>query len=70
MKLTPILVSAFTLALAASASAPIPSRDKALVVAVAMGRKKLPGIRATLSRGLANGVITDEITAEGLLAAI
>ena len=50
------------------ASAPIPSRDNALVVAIAMGRKKLPGIRAILSRGLVNGVITDENTAEGLLA--
>lgn len=50
------------------ASAPIPSRENALVVAIAMGRKKLPGIRATLSRGLVNGVITDENTAEGLLA--
>ena len=50
------------------ASAPIPSRDQALVVAVAMGAKKLPGIRAILNKRLVNGVITDEQTAEGLLA--
>ncbi|GLQ08400.1 DNA-binding transcriptional regulator [Devosia yakushimensis] len=50
------------------ASAPIPSREHSLVVAIAMGRKKLPGIRATLNRRLVNGIITDETTAEGLLA--
>jgi DNA-binding transcriptional regulator LsrR (DeoR family) len=50
------------------ASAPIPSREHSLVVAIAMGRKKLPGIRATLNRRLVNGIITDEATAEGLLA--
>jgi len=49
------------------ASAPMPSRESSLVVAIAMGRKKLPGIRATLNRRLANGLITDERTAEGLL---
>lgn len=49
------------------ASAPIPSRERSLVVAIAMGRKKLPGIRATLNRRLVNGLITDEKTAEGLL---
>lgn len=49
------------------ASAPIPSREHSLVVAIAMGRKKLPGIRATLNRRLVNGIITDEATAEGLL---
>jgi DNA-binding transcriptional regulator LsrR (DeoR family) len=32
-----------------------------------MGKKKLPGIRATLNRRLVNGLITDERTAEGLL---
>jgi len=50
------------------ASAPIPSRERSLVVAIAMGQKKLPGIRATLNRRLVNGLITDEKTAEGLLA--
>ena len=49
------------------ASAPIPSRENALVVAIAMGARKLPGIRATLTRRLVNGLITDERTAEGLL---
>lgn len=50
------------------ASASIPSRENSLVIAIAMGRKKLPGIRATLNRRLVNGIITDEATAEGLLA--
>jgi len=50
------------------ASAPMPSREHSLVVAIAMGKKKLPGIRATLNRRLVNGLITDERTAEGLLA--
>ncbi|MDB5527617.1 MAG: DNA-binding transcriptional regulator [Devosia sp.] len=50
------------------ASAPMPSRERSLVVAIAMGRRKLPGIRATLNRRLVNGLITDERTAEGLLA--
>jgi DNA-binding transcriptional regulator LsrR (DeoR family) len=50
------------------ASAPLPSRERSLVVAIAMGQRKLPGIRATLNRRLVNGLITDERTAEGLLA--
>jgi DNA-binding transcriptional regulator LsrR (DeoR family) len=33
-----------------------------------MGERKLPGIRAALSRRLVNGLITDERTAEALLA--
>lgn len=49
------------------ASAPIPSRETALVVAVAMGSRKLPGLRATLKQRLVNGLITDEKTAESLL---
>lgn len=49
------------------ASAPMPSRERSLVVAIAMGRRKLPGIKATLNRRLVNGLITDERTAEGLL---
>jgi DNA-binding transcriptional regulator LsrR (DeoR family) len=49
------------------ASAAMPSREHSLVVAIAMGQKKLPGIRATLNRRLVNGLITDERTAEGLL---
>lgn len=50
------------------ASAPIPSREKSLVVAAAMGELKLPGIRAALRRRIINGLITDERTAEALLA--
>ncbi len=49
-------------------SAPLPSREKSLVVALAMGEKKLPGILAAVNRRLVNGLITDERTAEGLLA--
>ena len=49
------------------ASAPIPSREKSLVVALAMGERKLPGIRAAANRRLVNGLITDERTAAGLL---
>jgi DNA-binding transcriptional regulator LsrR (DeoR family) len=49
------------------ASAPIPSRERSLVVAIAMGQRKTPGIRATINRRLVNGIITDEATAEGLL---
>jgi len=50
------------------ASAPIPSRESSLVVVIAKGRKKLPGIRAVVNRRLANGLITDEQTAEALLS--
>ncbi len=50
-----------------TASAPIPSRERAVVVALAKGRRKLPGLHAALSGGLVNGVITDEATAEALL---
>lgn len=50
------------------ASAPIPSREASLVVGLAMGRQKAPAIRAALNRRLVNGVITDERTAESLLA--
>lgn len=49
------------------ASATIPSRDSSLVVAIAMGARKLPGLRGTLKRRLVNGIITDEKTAEELL---
>lgn len=50
------------------ASAQLPSRETSLVVAIAMGQRKLPGIRAALNRRLVNGLLTDEATAEGLLA--
>jgi DNA-binding transcriptional regulator LsrR (DeoR family) len=49
------------------ASAPMPSRERSLVVALAMGAKKLPGIVAALNRRLVNGLITDERTASLLL---
>ncbi len=51
------------------ASAPLPSRERSLVIALAMGDKKLPGILAAVTRRLVNGLITDERTAAGLLAA-
>ncbi|HEY5081092.1 MAG TPA: sugar-binding domain-containing protein, partial [Bauldia sp.] len=49
-------------------SAPLPSREAALVVALAKGERKLPGIKAALNRRLVNGLLTDELTAEKLLA--
>ncbi|RFC66745.1 MULTISPECIES: sugar-binding transcriptional regulator [Mesorhizobium] len=49
------------------ASAPLPSREKALVVALAKGERKLPGILAAVTRRLVNGLITDERTAAALL---
>lgn len=50
-------------------SAPLPSREKSLVVALAMGELKLPGILAAVNRRLVNGLITDERTAAALLSA-
>ena len=50
------------------ASAPIPSRDTGLVIAAAMGERKLPGIAGALKKRLINGLITDEATAQRLLA--
>jgi DNA-binding transcriptional regulator LsrR (DeoR family) len=50
------------------ASAAIPSRERSRVVAIAKGPGKLPGIFAALKRRLVNGIITDELTAEALLA--
>ena len=50
------------------ASAPMPSRETSTVIAIAMGQKKLLGIRAALNRRLINGLLTDENTAEALLA--
>jgi DNA-binding transcriptional regulator LsrR (DeoR family) len=51
------------------ASAPMPSREHSLVVATAMGARKLPGIIAALNRRLVNGLITDERTADLLIQA-
>jgi DNA-binding transcriptional regulator LsrR (DeoR family) len=50
-------------------SATIPSRETSLVVGIAMGKRKLPGILAAVTRRLLNGLITDELTAEALLRA-
>ena len=50
------------------ASAPMPSREQSLVVALAMGDKKLPGVTAAINRRLVNGLMTDERTATKLLA--
>lgn len=50
------------------ASAQIPSRERCLVIALAMGERKLPGIFAAVSRRLVNGLVTDERTAAALLA--
>ena len=50
------------------ASAPLPPRETALVVAAARGENKVDAIRAALERGLVNGLITDEDTAARLLA--
>jgi DNA-binding transcriptional regulator LsrR (DeoR family) len=52
------------------ASAPIPSRESSLVIALTKGRKKLPGTQAALNRRLINGLVTDEATAEHLLNAV
>ncbi len=51
------------------ASAPIPSTDKCLVIAIAKGAAKLRGIRAAVKGDLVRGLITDEWTAENLLSA-
>jgi DNA-binding transcriptional regulator LsrR (DeoR family) len=51
------------------ASAKIPSRETSLVIGLAKGAKKSPGILAAISRRLVNGLITDELTAEALLRA-
>jgi DNA-binding transcriptional regulator LsrR (DeoR family) len=49
------------------ASAPIPSREESLVVGIAKGAGKLPGISAAIKKRIINGLITDELTAEALL---
>ncbi len=50
------------------ASAPIPARERATVFAFAKGARKVGPLRAALRGGLVNAVVTDEATAEGLLA--
>ncbi len=51
-----------------TASAPIPSRESCVVMAVAKGPRKLAALRAAMRGDLINGLITDELTAEALLA--
>jgi DNA-binding transcriptional regulator LsrR (DeoR family) len=51
------------------ASAPLPSRERSQVIALAMGERKRPAMRAALARRLVNGLITDEVTAAALLEA-
>lgn len=51
------------------ASAPVPSRERSLVIGIAKGTRKLPGIRGALKRRIINGLITDEETAMALLDA-
>ena len=53
---------------ARTASAPIPDRGRATVIALAKGRRKLPGIAAALRGRLISGLVTDEASAEALLA--
>jgi DNA-binding transcriptional regulator LsrR (DeoR family) len=48
-------------------SVPLPVPAKALTVGAALGRSKLPGIRAALKGRIINGLITDEATAQALL---
>jgi DNA-binding transcriptional regulator LsrR (DeoR family) len=50
-----------------TASAPLPDRGRAKVIALATGARKLPAIAAAIRGGLVNGLITDERTAEALL---
>jgi DNA-binding transcriptional regulator LsrR (DeoR family) len=50
-----------------TASAPLPPRERATVIALAKGAKKLAAIGAAVRGGLVNGLITDETTAEALL---
>ena len=52
------------------ASAPIPSRETSLVIALAKGESKLPGIMAAVNRRLVNGLVTDERTAASLLETV
>lgn len=50
------------------ASSPLPDPARTLVIATAMGRKKLPAISAAIRGHLINGLITDEATASALLS--
>lgn len=50
------------------ASARIPDPARSLVIATAKGEKKLPGVAAAIHGRLINGLISDEATAQQLLA--
>lgn len=49
------------------ASGPLPSTETCLVIGMAGGERKLPGIHAAMKGGIISGLITDEDTAEALL---
>jgi DNA-binding transcriptional regulator LsrR (DeoR family) len=51
------------------ASVPLPSRDKAAVIGLAMGQRKYLAILSALKGRMINGLITDEATARYLLSA-
>jgi DNA-binding transcriptional regulator LsrR (DeoR family) len=51
-----------------TASAPLPSPERAVVIGIAKGSKKRVALRAALEGRIINGLITDEATAEALLA--
>jgi DNA-binding transcriptional regulator LsrR (DeoR family) len=51
------------------ASVPIPPRERGTVIGVALGRRKERSMAAALRGGMINGLITDEKTAEHMLAA-
>jgi DNA-binding transcriptional regulator LsrR (DeoR family) len=50
------------------ASVPLPSRESATVIGIAKGQRKYVALRAALRGRVINGLITDETTAEFLLA--
>lgn len=52
---------------AQTASAPIPDRNRARVIAMAKGPRKIGPLAAAIKGRLINGLITDEATAEALL---
>lgn len=49
------------------ASGPLPSPNSCLIIALAKGKKKLPGLAAAIKGKLVNGLITDETMALALL---
>lgn len=52
------------------ASVPLPKAAERRVIAVAVGASKVPAFRAALCGRLVNGLITNEATAEALLASV